>query len=132
KGYFNPGSNARFATNIENVNAAFTAERFPIIELIEDLAYIEVDGKKQKAPESGWSQTNAIFVPAADLGVIHNALADEQITPVENVTYLTAGNVHLSRWRTRKPVAEITEAVYNAFPGFKQAKRVIILNTLGA
>lgn len=132
KGYFNPGSNARFATNLENVNAAFTAERFPTIEIISDLAYVESDGKKEKAPTSGWSQTNAVFVPAGDLGVIHNALADEQITPVEDVVYLTSGNVHLSRWRTRKPVAEITEAVYNAFPGFKQAKRVMILNTLGA
>lgn len=132
KGYFNPGSNARFATNLESVNAAFTAERFPTIEIISDLAYVEADGKKEKAPLHGWSQTNAVFVPAGDLGVIHNSLADEQITPVEDVTYLLADGVHLSRWRSRKPSAEITEGVYNAFPGFEQAKKVVILNTLGA
>lgn len=132
KGYFNPGSNAKFATNLENVNAAFTAERFPIFEIVSDLAYIDSDGKKQAVAQNGWSQTNAVFVPAGDLGVIHNALADEQITPVEDVTYLLADGVHLSRWRTRKPVAEITEGVYNAFPGLEQAKKIVILNTLGA
>jgi len=132
KGYFNPGSNARFATNLENINAAFTAERFPIIDIVSDLAYIDADGKKQVVPLEGWSQTNAIFVPAGDFGIIHNSLADEQITPVENVDYLTTENILLSRWRTRKPSAEITEAVYNAFPGFEQAKKVVILNTLGA
>ena len=132
KGYFNPGSNARFATNLENVNAALTAERFPYIEIISDLSYTETDGVKEQTTVPGWNPDAAVFIPDGDLGVIHNSLSDEQISPVENVTYITAGNVHLSRWRTRKPTAEITEAIYNAWPGFNQAKRVIILNTTGA
>lgn len=132
KGYFNPGSNARFATNFENVNAALTAERFPTFQIISDMAYVENDGKKEKLDTAGWNPNSAVFIPSGDLGVIHNALADEQITPADNVDYLLADGVHLSRWRNRKPISEITEGVYNAFPGLEQAKKIGILNTKGA
>ncbi|PVH26304.1 major capsid protein [Sphingobacterium corticibacter] len=129
KGFFNPGSNARYAFTLENINAVLTANRFPVFEIISDLAYVQVDGKKQVT--TSINVDNAVFIPSGDLGVIHNALADEQITPVDNVTYLTSENVLLSRWRERKPLAEITEGVYNAFPGLTQAKNIFILNTKG-
>lgn len=130
KAYYNPGSNARYALTIESLNAALTANRFPVFEIISDLAYVQVDGKKSATLSINID--NAVFIPAGDLGVIHNALADEQITPVENVTYLTSEGVLLSRWRERKPLAEITEGVYNAFPGLTQAKNIFILNTKAA
>jgi len=130
KGYMNPGSNARYALTLENVNAVLTANRFPIFEIVSDLAYVQVDGKKSAT--TSINVDNAIFIPAGDLGVIHNSLADEQITPIDNVTYLTSDNILLSRFRDPKPVAEITEGVYNAFPGLTQAKNIFILNTKGA
>jgi len=132
KGYLNPGTNARYAFTLENINNVLRANRFPTFEIISDLAYIEVDGKKQKTSQNGWSQTNVVFAPAGDLGIIHNALADEQITPHDGTIYLEADGVLLSRYRHRKPIAEVTEGVYNAFPGLEQAKRIVILNTLAA
>lgn len=130
KGFFNPGSNARYAFTLENINAVLTANRFPVFEVVSDLAYVQTDGVKEATTTI--NVDNAVFIPSGDLGVIHNALADEQITPVENVTYLTSDGVLLSRWRERKPLAEITECVYNAFPGLTQAKNIFILNTKGA
>lgn len=130
KGFFNPGSNARYAFTLDNINAVLTANRFPVFEIVNDLAYVQVDGKKSSIMTI--NVDNAVFIPDGDLGVIHNALADEQINPVNNVTYLTSDNVLLSRWRERKPLAEITEGEYNAFPGLTAAKNIFILNTKGA
>lgn len=130
KGFMNPGSNARYAFTLENINAVLTANRFPVFEIISDLAYVQIDGKKSAT--TSINVDNAVFIPGGDLGLIHNALADEQITPMENVTYLVSDNILLSRFRESKPVAEITEGVYNAFPGLSQAKNIFILNTKGA
>jgi Phage major capsid protein E len=130
KGFMNPGSNARYAFTLENINAVLTANRFPVFEIISDLAYVQIDGKKSAT--TSINVDNAVFIPGGDLGLIHNALADEQITPMDNVTYLVSDNILLSRFREPKPVAEITEGVYNAFPGLSQAKNIFILNTKGA
>src|SRR5690606_2188265 len=130
KGYMNPGSNARYALTLENVNAVLTANMFPVFEIISDLAYVQIDGKKSAT--TSINPDNAVFIPAGELGVIHNALADEEITEIPNVTYLKSDGVLLSRFRESKPIAEITEGVYNAFPGLSQAKNIFILNTKGA
>lgn len=130
KGFMNPGSNARYAFTLENINAVLTANRFPVFEIISDLAYVQIDGKKSAT--TSINVDNAVFIPGGDLGLIHNALADEQITPMENVTYLVSDNILLSRFRESKPIAEITEGIYNAFPGLSQAKNIFILNTKGA
>ncbi|QQT43357.1 Uncharacterised protein [Sphingobacterium multivorum] len=130
KGFMNPGSNARYAFTIEDINTVLKRNRFPVFEIVSDLAYVQIDGKKSAT--TSINVDNAVFIPAGDLGVIHNALADEQITPMNNVTYLVSDNILLSRFREPKPVAEITEGVYNAFPGLTQAKNIFILNTKGA
>ncbi|WP_282638100.1 major capsid protein [Sphingobacterium thalpophilum] len=130
KGWYNPGSNARYATTLESLNNALTANRLPVFEIVSDLAYVQIDGKKSAT--TSINVDNAIFIPAGELGVIHNALADEQITPIDNVTYINSDGILLSRFREPKPIAEITEGVYNAFPGLTQAKNIFILNTKGA
>jgi len=129
KAYANPGSNARYAMVQEGINAALAASRLPVFDIVPDMGYVQEDGRRRA--ERAWAQDNAAFVPQGDLGVIHNALADEQITPAEGVDYLVSDGVLLSRWRERKPLAEITEGAWNAFPGLQQAAGMFVMDTKG-
>jgi len=129
KGWFNPGTNARYAVTLEAANAALSANRLPVIEVVPDLAHVQADGKR--APARSWDPDNAAFVPAGALGVIHNALANEQMYPVQGVDYLVSDGVLISRWREQKPLAEVTEGVWCAFPGLEQAANMFVMDTKG-
>ena len=122
-------SNAKYVPTLNNVNAALEENLLPVFEIVDDKAAVEKDGVQSSF--SSWNGDNAIFIPGGELGVIHNALADEQLNPVNGIEYVVSDNILLSRWRERKPLAEITEAEWNAFPGFKAAKSIRIVKTLG-
>jgi len=129
KGWFNPGANARYAVTLEAANAALSANRLPVIEVVPDMAHVQTDGGR--LPAHSWAQDNAAFVPAGDLGVIHNALANEQMYPVQGVDYVVSDGVLISRWREQRPLAEVTEGVWCAFPGLEQAANIFVMDTKG-
>lgn len=122
-------SGSKYVPTIVNVNAALEENLLPVFEIVDDKAAVESDGIQSNF--NSWNGDNAIFIPGGELGVIHNALADEQLNPVNGIEYVISDNIMLSRWRERKPLAEITEAEWNAFPGFKAAKSIRIVKTLG-
>lgn len=123
-------SGAKYVPTITNVNAALEENLLPTFEIVDDKAAVESDGVQSSF--NSWNGDNAIFIPSGELGVIHNALSDEQLNPVNGIEYIVSDNIVLSRWRERKPLAEITEAEYNAFPGFKSKNSIRIVKTLGA
>jgi len=129
KGWFNPGTNARYAVTLEAANAALSANRLPAIEVVPDLAHVQTDGKR--TPAHSWARDSAAFVPAGGLGVVHCALANEQMYPVSGVDYLVSDGVLISRWREQKPLAEVTEGVWCAFPGLEQAANMFVMDTKG-
>lgn len=122
-------SGAKYVPTLSNVNDALEENLLATFEIVDDKAAVEADGVQSTF--NSWEGNNAIFIPGGELGVIHNALADEQLNPVNGIEYITSGGILLSRWRERKPLCEITEAEYNAFPGFKAAKSIRILKTQG-
>ncbi|KGE14624.1 major capsid protein [Sphingobacterium deserti] len=122
-------SGAKYVPTLVNVNSALEENLLPTFEIVDDKAAVETDGVQSSF--SSWNADNAIFIPGGELGVIHNALADEQLNPVNGIEYIVSDNILLSRWRERKPLAEITEAEWNAFPGFKAAKSIRIIKTKG-
>lgn len=127
KAYNNPGSNAKYAQTLENVNEALVSNQLPVFEIVDQNSAIEKDGLL--SPFRAWNQNNAVFVPNGELGIIHNSLADEQITAIPNVQYATSGNVLLSRWYQHKPLGEFTSGEYNAFPGLEAIDSIYILET---
>lgn len=130
KGYFNPGSNLKYAFTLSSLNQALTENQFWNFEIVDELTAVEKDGIP--SPFRAWDQDNAVFVPTGELGIIHNSLADEQLTPIPNVQYGTAGNILLSRWYQHKPVTEFTAGEWNAFPGLEAIDGIFILDTATA
>ncbi|GAA4328538.1 major capsid protein [Flaviaesturariibacter amylovorans] len=110
---------------LDNINTFLQANRFPVIELVDEVIGIEKDGVIETI--SPFKTENVSFVPAGPLGVIKNAIAIEQIKPVAGVAYATLGATLISKWSTNNPWSEITAAELNAFPAFEAIDATFIL-----
>lgn len=111
-GGFNPVA----ITTLDNINNFMTANRLPIIEIVDAVVGIEKDGKI--SVHRPFSDKNAVFVPAGQLGMIKNAIAIEQLHPVSAVSYATSQGALISKWSANEPFGEWTKAELNAFPSF--------------
>ncbi len=121
-------TNGSFNPSLGNLNAYLDANDLPVIELVNVRASIESDGKLTSIDP--WADKKYVtFVPAGDLGVIHNSIAIEQVAPVENVDYAVAGNVLVSKWSQTEPFGEFTRGELAAFPGLEAADQMYIANT---
>jgi hypothetical protein len=112
---------------LQRVNDYLQAMQLPPITIVNEQVGVEKDGVTTATKP--FSQTNAVFVPAGPLGKIHNALAQEQLTPVSNVSYATFNRALISKWSQNEPFGEYTKAEFNAFPGFEAINQVYLLST---
>jgi hypothetical protein len=120
------GQDALFSLN--GLNAYLRAQGLPVIELIDIRVATEKDGKLTTVDP--WADKKYItFVPDGDLGIIHNSLSIEQISPVQGVDYATANNVLVSKWSQTEPFGEYTRGEIAAFPGLEVASQMCIVNT---
>lgn len=129
--YYGPkaaGSNAMAVTILERVNEYLTANKMPIIEIVDESIGIEKDGKITAS--NFFDENNASFVPAGKLGTIKNALAIEKIRPVQHVTYADYNKVLISKWSQNEPFGEFTKAEWNAFPSFEAIDSTYILTAV--
>lgn len=115
---------------LANINAYMTDQLWPVFEIVDEQIGIEKDGKI--TPIKPFDQNNVSFIPAGQLGVIKNALAIEQMRPVENVSYATYKNALLSKWSQNEPFAEYTKVEWNAFPAFEAIDNIYILAAIHA
>jgi hypothetical protein len=115
-------------TTLANVNNYLSESQLPIIELVDKAFGVEKDGKI--LIQRPFNQNNVAFVPAGQLGVIKNALAMEEIRPVENVTYAKFGSALLSKWHENEPLREWTKAEWNAFPALSAIDSMQILTAV--
>lgn len=127
KGYYNPGSNAKYVATIDSINVFLRANRLPYIEIIDEMVMIEVDGKQTSTRP--YKKENVLFIPDGNLGEIKNALAIEELQPVTQVGYSKAGNILVSKWFANEPFGEYTKAEFNAFPSFDQIDTMFLLQT---
>jgi hypothetical protein len=128
KGYFNNAS--KNIPTLDQMNTYLSNNGFPMIELISWTTGIEKDGKITNYKP--FKEANVSFIPSGNLGVMHNALAIEQISPVDQVSYAVANKVLVSKWKENDPFNEFTMGELNAFPGFEAIDSIYLLNTLGA
>jgi hypothetical protein len=120
------GQDALYSLN--NLNGYLAGQGLPIIELVDVRTGIEKSGVITTVDP--WEDKKYIaFVPSGNLGIIHNALAVEQISPVASVNYATANNILVSKWAQTEPFGEYTRGEIAAFPGLEQADNIIIANT---
>lgn len=123
-GSFNPVS----VTSLDKVNEYLQSERLPYLEIVDEVTGIEKDGVI--TAHRAFNVDNAVFVPSGQLGIIKNALAMEQIRPVENVTYATFNRAVISKWSQNEPFGEWTKVELNAFPAIEAIDSMFILKAV--
>jgi hypothetical protein len=111
------GFNPTAVTTLDNVNEFLTANKLPIIEIIDESIGVEKDGIITAT--NFFDANNATFVPTGKLGSIKNALAIEKIKPVQHVTYADYNKVLISKWSSNEPFGEFTKGEWNAFPAWE-------------
>src|ERR1700753_2014146 len=70
---------------LDTVNAYFSANGWPPITTVEDVANMEVDG--QPSFMTPFDQSACVFAPAGKVGELANAYSMEELNPVEGKTY---------------------------------------------
>lgn len=119
------GFNPTAISNLERVNEYMTANRLPIIEIVDVPVGIEKDGVISTI--TPFNQNNASFIPSGILGSVKNAISIEQISPVEQVKYATYDRALISKWSENDPFGEYTAVELNAFPAFEKIDSTYIL-----
>ncbi|GAO43791.1 major capsid protein [Flavihumibacter petaseus] len=123
-GSFNPIG----VTTLDNINNFLSQTGLPTIELVDQSYGVEKDGKIGVLRP--FSDNNASFIPAGQLGVIKNAFAIEEFKKSESVSYANFGPALISKWVQNEPVREWTKAEWNAFPGFESIDRTFLLTAV--
>lgn len=125
-GSFNPVA----VSTIERVNEFMAANQLPVIEIVDEVIGVEKDGVIGTVKP--FNQNNASFIPAGNLGEIKNALAIEQMKPVDKVNYATYDRALISKWSENEPFAEWTKVELNAFPALSAIDSIFILEAVHA
>lgn len=119
------GSSAWAVTTLDRINEYLSANKLPVIRIVDESIGIEKDGVI--TPTKFFDENNASFIPAGKLGSIKNALAMEKMQPVEHVTYADYNKVLISKWRQNEPWGEFTKGEWNAFPSFEAIDSTYLL-----
>ncbi len=126
-GYQNPGSNKNFVVTLTVINEYLAANQLPTIKVINERRGIEQDGIIQTI--NPFKKENVVFVPTGKLGIVHNAIAIEDIEPIQGVTYAKYDRTLLSKWRDNNPWQEFTQVELNAFPALEAIDGIFLLTT---
>lgn len=113
----------------DRINEYMTAAKLPIFEIVDIRVPIEKDGEVSILQP--FKAANIAFIPDGNLGEIKNALAMEEMKPVEHVTYNKKGRTLISKWSNNEPWGEWTKAELNAFPVVDTIKYIYLLSTTG-
>jgi hypothetical protein len=128
KSYYNIGkTNGTYAATIDAVNEMFTANRWPMIEIIDYSAGIESDGIISTIRP--FSTTSVVFVPDGKLGVLQNAYSMEVARPVPGKSYANFGPTLVGKWMEQEPLSEFTAMEMNAFPALTDIDGIYVLKT---
>ena len=116
---------AQVAT-IDKVNEYLAANLLPKIEVVNEIIGIEKDGVVGSIKP--FADTNVSFIPDGKLGTIKNALAMEQMEPVQGINYGVYNKALVSKWRQSDPWGEYTGVELNAFPSLDAIDNIFLMN----
>ena len=111
----------------DEVNNYLSDRGLPIIELVKGKHQLESGGTL--STYTAWQDKYVTFIPSGSLGLIHNAVAIEEITPVAGVDYAMSNRTLISKWSQTEPFGEFTRGEIAAFPGLEAADNVVLVNT---
>ncbi len=126
-GFLRINSKDQITPTLDQVNEYLQANLLPVIEIVDAVIGVEKDGVI--TPVRPFAADNVSFIPDGKLGVIHNAVAIEQLQPVSQVSYATFKRALISKWKQNEPFGEYTKAEFNAFPGLEAIDGIYLLDT---
>lgn len=126
-GYQNPGSNKNFVVTDAIINEFLVANKMPPIRTINKRINIEKDGQEQLL--NPFKAENIAFMPTGKIGTVQNALAMEDMEPVEGINYAKYDKTLLSKWRDNDPWREYTQVELNAFPTLDGIEGIYLMKT---
>ena len=112
---------------ITRVNQYMAESNLPVFEIVNKKIAVEKNGKPTII--NPFEAKTLSFIPDGKLGVIKNALAVEEMNPVENVTYANSGRILISKWKQNEPFREFTKSECNAFPVVESINNIFLLKT---
>ncbi|QGN24605.1 hypothetical protein GJV56_18780 [Elizabethkingia anophelis] len=112
---------------IDRINEYMTAAKLPVFEVTDIRVAVQKDGKDSIIKP--FEESNLAFIPEGNLGEIKNALAMEEMEPVEKVIYAKNNRTLISKWKQNEPFKEWTKAELNAFPVVGAIKYIFLLST---
>jgi hypothetical protein len=121
------GAGNPVSPTLEQFNSYLVDRQLPYIELVVGRHSIETNGNLTVI--TPWPNARVTFIPAGPLGVIHNALAIEEMTPVAGVSYAVSDRTLVSKWSETEPFGEYTRGEIAAFPGLEAADNLYIVDT---
>ena len=124
---YNPGSNKNYVVTLASVNEFLVENLLPTIRVVSYSYGIQKDGIV--TPTNPFKAANIVFIPEGRLGVLHNATAIEEWSPVEGVSYAKYGNALISKFQENNPWKEYTGIELNAFPGLESIDGIYHLAT---
>lgn len=128
RGFFNPGSNARYTATAESLNEFLRANRLPLIETLDEVVHLTIDDVDHAFRP--WKEENIAFIPETGmLGEIKNAFAVEELRPTNMVMYSKIDKKLISKWFQNEPFGEFTKAELNGFPSFDVMDSMFIMET---
>jgi hypothetical protein len=116
---------AQVAT-LDKINEYLSANLLPNIEVVNEMIGIEKDGVITSIKP--FADTNISFIPDGKLGTIKNALAMEQMEPVQGINYGVYNKALVSKWRQSDPWGEYTGVELNAFPSLDSIDNIFLMN----
>lgn len=124
------GLNPVAITTLDRINQFLSENKLPTIEIVDEVIGIEKDGVISSYKP--FSDNNAVFVPAGNLGVIKNAIAIEELEKVAKVSYAKYQQALISKWQENEPFNEYTKSELNAFPSFEAIDNIFLLAAVHA
>jgi len=115
---------------LTTTNEFLRAQNLPEIEIVDQVIGIEKDGVINTIQP--FETTNVAFVPTGKLGTIHNAIAIEELKPIEQVNYGKFKQALISKWGDNDPYQEWTKVELNAMPGVDAIDAVYLLSRTAA
>jgi hypothetical protein len=112
--------------SLDDINNYLSDRGLPIIQLVLGRHSIETNGNLTVI--TPWANSQVTFAPAGKLGIIHNALSVEEMSPVSGVSYALSSRTLVSKWAETEPFGEYTRGEIAAFPGLEAADNMYIVN----
>ncbi|WP_018674846.1 major capsid protein [Riemerella columbina] len=112
---------------LSRLNKYMAESEMPVFEVVDKKVSVEKNGVPTIT--SPFEAKNIAFIPDGKLGVIKNALAVEEMNPVEHIKYANSGRVLVSKWKQNEPFREYTKAECNAWPVIEAINSIRILTT---